>query len=167
MKLRINSIALAFALIATSGVLALGQGKNSDPLLALKRAISQASAPALTVTQETALTTLITEYRDSLPDYDDEAIETANELLDAAILAGDLAAAQVQITAITTRTVQLQDTLLVADAKLAIGAIEVLKGGGQYTPLVTKYGTDRVLQLVKFPVSRGAGSGPVDGGGRR
>ena len=56
--------------------------------------------------------------------------------------------------------------LLGGDHSLAIGSIAVLKSGGQYDSLVTKYGTDRLLQLVTLtgPVA-GPGDGP--GAGRR
>ena len=158
----LKSIALSCVLVLGSATMALGQGRTPDPLAALKRAISQASAPALSTAQETALTTLITEYRESLPNDEEETIATAREALDAAILAGDLAAAQVQITIIASRVAQIQDARMVAEAKLAIGSIAVLKSGGQYTPLVTKYGTDRVLQLVTL-----SGPGDRPGGGRR
>lgn len=162
----LTSTAILLALILTTSAVTFAQRKPTDPLAPLKRAISQASAPALSTTQETALTTLITEYRDSLPDERDELIESAREALDAAVIAGDLAAAQTQITVITARVSQLQDARMTAEAKLAIGSIAVLKTGGQYDPLVTKYGTDRLLQLVTLT---GPASGPGDGpvGGRR
>ena len=166
MNRKFNSTIIIVALILASAAVAFAQRKTPDPLAPLKRAISQASAPALSQTQETALTTLITEYRDSLPDERDETIENAREALDAAILAGDLAAAQVQITTISTQVAQLQDARMVAEAKLAIGSIAVLKSGGQYDPLVTKLGTDRLLQLVTLTAPlAGPGEGP--GGGRR
>jgi len=162
----LNSTAILVALLLASSAVTFAQRKAPDPLAPLKRAISQASAPALSAAQETALTTLITAYRDSLPDDRDELLESAREALDAAVLAGDLAAAQIQITIITTRVSQLQDARMTAEAKLAIGSIAVLKSGGQYDPLVTKYGTDRLLQLVTLtgPVA-GPGDGP--GAGRR
>lgn len=166
MKRSFNSSIVLVVLILASTAVAFAQRKTPDPLAPLKRAISQASAPALSATQETALTTLITQYRDSLPDERDETIENARESLDAAILAGDLAAAQVQITIISTRVSQLQDARMVAEARLAIGSIAVLKSGGQYDLLVTKYGTDRLLQLVTLTAPlAGLGDGP--GGGRR
>ena len=166
MNRRLTSTAILLALILTTSAVTFAQRKPTDPLAPLKRAISQAAAPALSATQETALTTLITEYRDSLPDERDELIESAREALDAAVIAGDLAAAQTQITVITTRVSLLQDARMTAEAKLAIGSIAVLKAGGQYDPLVTKYGTDRLLQLVTLtgPISS-PGDGP--GGGRR
>lgn len=157
-------VALGMIVISTAGVFA--QGRPQDPLAPLKRAISQASAPTLSPAQEAALTTLINAYKTALPEESDEVIEAAREAYDAAILAGDLAAAQVQATILTTRGAQLLDARLQATAQLSIGSIAVLKSGGQYDPLITKYGTDRVLHLVSLQdVRGGVGGGP--GGGRR
>jgi len=166
---RTRKMMMTLGMVVIGAVGVFAQGRPQDPLAPLKRAISQASAPTLSPAQEAALTTLINEYKAALPDESDEVIEAAREAYDAAILAGDFAAAQVQATTLTTRGAQLLDARLQATARLSIGSIAVLKSGGQYNPLVTKYGTDRVLQLVSLQDARGGiGGGPGGpGGGRR
>lgn len=162
-KFGVIAFSLFFLIVGATSSFA--QGRTTDPLAGLKRAISQAGAPALSTAQETALTTLLTDFRNAAPDGPDDALETAQDALQAAIVAGDLAAAQVQITIITTRTAQLQDARLQSQAKLSIAIIAILKTGGQYDLLVTKFGVDRVLGLIGGGENRGFGDGP--GGGRR
>ena len=141
-------IAFSLFVLIAGATSSFAQGRPTDPFAGLKRAISQAGAPALSATQEAALTTLLTDFRNAAPDAPDDALETAQDALQAAIIAGNLAGAQVQITIITTRTAQLQDARLQSQAKLGIGFIAVLKTGGQYDLLVAKYGIDRVLGLL-------------------
>ncbi len=162
-------VIFSLTLIAATAAISYAQGgRQSDPFASLKRAIAQAGAPALSTTQETALTALVTEFQTALPDEGaDDSLETAREAYDAAIIAGDLAAAQVQITIITTRMAQLQDARMQAQAGYAIAAITVLKSGGQYDPLVAKYGTDRVISLVMQLTGRGGQGIDGPGGGRR
>lgn len=162
-------LVLSMSLLVAGSMIGLAQGgRNSDPFAGLKRAMAQAGAPALSATQETALTTLITEFKAGLPtEGGDDVLETAREAYEAAILAGDLAAAQVQITTITTRSAQLQQARMEAEAKFGIAAIAILKAGGQYDPLVAKYSADRVLSLVLQLAGRGGPGGDGPGGGRR
>jgi hypothetical protein len=138
------------------------QGQTRDPLGALKRAITQASAPALTTQQETDLTALITAFKATLPAEEDATLEAAREAFDAALLAGNLATAQTQATAIATRQAQLSDARLKAVAKFVIDALTILKNGGQFAALQTKFGDERTLHLVESL----AGGGGL-GGGRR
>lgn len=164
---QIKAVALAMLVLVVATSLALAQGRTADPYAALKRALTQAAAPALSTAQETALTTLVNEFKAALPDEDDEVLDNAREAYDAAIIAGDLAAAQAQITIITTRTAQLQDARMQAQVKFSIGALGVLRTGGQYDLLVAKYGSDRVLGMITLLTARG-GKGPDGpGDGRR
>jgi len=160
-----NIAVLMFCVIIGGASVTLANNVSQrDPLRSLKRAITEANAPALTTDQETQLNTLITTYKDALPDEPDEALEAAREAFDAAILAGNLTEAQAQAAIIATRTAELTNNKLGAEAAFEIGALAVLKTGGQYDPLVTKYGAERVLALVGSLVGRGFGGGP--GGGR-
>jgi hypothetical protein len=162
-------VTFSLMLIVAAAAISYAQGgRVSDPFTSLKRAITQAGAPALSTTQETALTALVSEFKAALPDEgDDDTLETAREAYDAAIIAGDLAAAQVQITIITTRMAQLQDARMQAQARYAIAALTVLKSGGQYDPLVAKYGSDRAVSLVMQLIGRGGQGSDGPGGGRR
>jgi hypothetical protein len=164
---QLKAMAISMLVLVTASTCVNAQGRPSDPLASLKRSITLAGAPALSTTQETALNSLITEFKNAQPDEADEVLETAREAYDAAIIAGDLSAAQVQITIITTRTAQIQDGRMQEQAKFGIAVLAVLKSGGQYDLLVTKFGSDRVLSLVLQLAVRG-GRGPEGPGeGRR
>ncbi len=134
-------------------------GPTRDPLGALKRAITQASAPVLTAQEETALNALITAFKAAQPTEPDSALETAHEAYEEALIALNLAAAQTQASAIATRQAQLSDARLKAAAKFAIDAQTILKNGGQLTALTTKFGAERTLHLVQSMVGGGFGGG--------
>ena len=152
--------ALAMIVICSAGTLA--QGRQQDPLSRLKRAIWQASAPALSPAQEVALRRLINEYVEALPFEDDEVEEAAEDAFERAILAGDFAAAQVHATTYTNREAQVEYLRKEAIARLGIGSIEVLRSGGQFNPLVRRFGRDRLLELVRFKDVRGYYRGGSD-----
>jgi hypothetical protein len=162
-KLASITALLLCVIIGGASVALANSVAQRDPLRSLKRAITEANAPALTTDQETQLNTLITTYKDALPDEPDAALEAARDAFDAAILAGNLTAAQAQATIIANRTAELTNTKLRAEAAFETAALALLKTGGQYDPLVTKYGAERVLALVGSLVGRGFGGGP--GGG--
>jgi Spy/CpxP family protein refolding chaperone len=160
MKLRMKLTALMLCAITVFTAMAqTPNGPRRDPLGALKRAISEANAPALTTDQETQLNTLITAYKDALPDEPDAALEAARDAFDAAVLAGNLTAAQAQATIIANRTAELTNNKLRAEAVFEIGVLALLKNGGQLDPLVTKFGADRVLGLVDSLIGRSFGGG--------
>lgn len=140
---------------------AFGQSQR-DPLGQLKRAITQANAPTLTSTQESAITALITAYKDAQPDEPDATIEAARDAYVAAILAGKLADAQAQATIIANQSAVLAKNRLDAQAKFDIDVLTILSNGGQLDPLNTKFGADRVLGLVSSLAGPGGG---FDGGG--
>jgi hypothetical protein len=162
MKLHMKLAGIAFLLLNLIVATATAQPAR-DPLRGLKRALTEANAPALTAAQETQLNTLITAYQDTLPDEPDAALEAARDAFDAAVLAGNLAAAQAQAAIIATRTAELTNNKLRAEAQFEIAALALLKSGGQYDPLVTKFGADRVLALVGSLVGHGFGGGPGRG----
>ncbi len=134
-------------------------GPQRDPLRTLRRAITEANAPALTADQETQLTTLITAYQDSLPDEPDTVLEAARDAFNAAVLAGNLSAAQAQATIIANRTAESTNTKLRSKAVFEIGVLAVLRSGGQLDPLVQAYTSERVLGLIDSLVGRSFGGG--------
>src|SRR5215475_1317540 len=103
---RLMTVMVMLICATVSGVImvAAQQRPQRDPLGFLKRAITEANAPALSADQETQLTTLITNLHASRPKGPDETLKAAHTAYNAAILAGDLAAAQAQITIIANRT---------------------------------------------------------------
>lgn len=163
----LQSAILTLCVLAAGTITSLAQGpmgmpqRGYDPLRELKRAINAAQAPALTAQQETDLTALITAYRDSLPSEDaNDALDAAQAAFDKAVLAGDLAAAQTQAAVIATITARFHNNRLVALAKLEIGAIAILKTGGQYQPLVQKFGEGGTLNIIGSLADRAIGRGP-------
>lgn len=155
------SLLLCLMIGSTMAMAQPGQGAQRDPLRALKRAITEASASPLTTDQETQLNTLITNFRSSLPDEGDDVLEAARTALASALIAGDQTAIQAQIAIIANRTAALVTAKLQAEAQFVTGVIAILKTGGQWNLLVLKFGNDRVLGLVQSLAGR-----PFDGGGR-
>jgi hypothetical protein len=164
----IGAIALLLVALSASAIVSLADhGPSREPLSALKRAITAANAPALTAQQETDLTTLITTFKNALPTEPDAALVAAREAYDAAILAGNLTAAQTAATAIATRQAQLSDVRLKAEAAFEITVLANLQTGGQLAPLAVKYDDERILDIVGSLVGHGGGPGGGPGGGRR
>jgi hypothetical protein len=160
-QVRLASIGLLLiCLFSAITITSFADQGTRDPLSGLKRALSQASAAALTTQQETDLTALITAYKAALPDGSDDALEAAREAFDAAILAGDATAAQAQAAIIASRSSALLTARLTAEITFEIGVLASLKSGGQFDALITKYGNDRVLNIVRSL----AGGGGFDGG---
>ena len=159
------------ALCALTGYSAVARAdqnqQSSDPFRFLSRALSEAGAPALTTAEETALNTLITAYENALPDEPDTALEAARTAYRDAILAGNLAAATTQATIIANRTAALTSARLVARAQFEIGVLAVLNSNGQLTLLNTRFGTDRVLEIVDSLVGHGGGGRDEGGDGHR
>ncbi|HKQ73757.1 MAG TPA: hypothetical protein VJ810_08535 [Blastocatellia bacterium] len=157
MRLRFKIVIAAVLLLCAtaSGVItAMAKQKpQRDPLGFLKRAISEAGAPALTSDQETQLNSLIASFRNARPDGPDEALKEAHTAYNNAILAGDLASAQAQATIIANRSAELSNTRLQAHAKFQIDLLNTLKSGGQLDPLKQKFG-DRLSGII----------GSLDGG---
>jgi hypothetical protein len=168
MKTQMKTFTMMVGLLAMSAVMALAQGGHGnsgnstrDPLAGLKRAITAASAPVLTATQETALTALITAYQAALPTSDDAALETARDAYDAAILAGNQTAANTAADQIAARHAVLSAARLKLSAKFSLDVLANLNTGGQLTALNTKFTADRVLQMVRS-LAGGGGFGGRD-----
>lgn len=166
----VRTIVLLLSIITVSVTTSLAQQTQRDPLAGLKRVIMQAGAPALTAQQEADLNTLITNFQNAQPSEPDAALEAARDAFDAAILAGDLAAATAQAAIIATRSAELHNLKLTAEATFEIGVLAVLKSGGQYDTLQQKLGNDRLLALVGSLAGHGFdggfGGGPRGGHGR-
>jgi hypothetical protein len=162
---RFRTTIISLCLLTISVPTAMAQSSTRDPLAGLKRAITQASAPALTAQQEADLTALITAYRDAQPDEPDEALQAAREAYETAILTGDLAAATAQAAIISSRQAALSNARLQARATFQIAVLANLKAGGQFSALQTRLGDDRLLQLVGSLAGGGFG-GPGGGRGR-
>ncbi len=150
--------------VMIAGVTTFAQ-RQHDPLGSLKRAITQAGAPSLTTQQETDLTALITSYRDAQATEPDAALEAARDAFNAAILKGDLAAAQAQSVLIANRSAELTNARLQALAKFEIDVLTILKTGGQLDALSQKFGDDRLLNIVGSLAGHGFGDGPGRGPG--
>jgi hypothetical protein len=147
--------------LAASVVTSLAQTTpQRDALGFLKRAITQANAPTLSAQQETELTALITSFRAAQPDGPDTALETARDAYEAALLAGNAAAAQTAATAIATRQAQLNDARLKAEAQFVIAVFTNLKNGGQFAPLQAKFGDERLLDIVQSLTGHSEGGRP-------
>lgn len=173
MKLQGKLAGIALLMIcAVVGSTTMGMaqsGQTRDPLKGLKRAISDASAPALTSAQEADLNTLITAYQDAQPDEPDAALETARKAFDAAILAGDQTAANAQAVIISNRAAVLSNARLQAEAKFQIAVLAILKAGSQLDALTQKLGADRLLDLVGSLAGHSGGghAGGSGGPGRK
>lgn len=129
---------IALLLCATTGGMAVAMAapaKERNPLAGLSRAINRAGAAALTSDQQAQLNTLIANYQAALPDEEDEALDTAREAYNDAILAGNLTAATAQATIIANRTALTGDRLQ-ARAQFLIGVLAVLRSGGQLDALL-------------------------------
>jgi hypothetical protein len=161
----ISTTILSLCLLTIGMTTALAQPAQRDPLSGLKRAITQASAPALTAQQEADLTALITAYKDAQPDEPDADLQTAREAYDAAVLAGNVTAATAQAAIISSRQAALSNARLVAQATFEIAVLANLKAGGQFTALQTKLGDDRLLALAGSLAGGGGFGGPGGGPG--
>lgn len=142
---------LLLGVFASSTFLALahdgGGPRGGGGVNSLRRALTQANAPALTTDQEAQINTLITTYRNALPDNDD-ALEQARDAFEAAVLAGNTAAAQMQAQNIANLIAAETRARLNAQAQFDIAVLNLLRNGGQLTPLVNTFGNDRVFSLI-------------------
>jgi hypothetical protein len=165
----VRSFALLMCALVGSTVVAVAQPqrpqRERDPLSFLKRALTEASAPALTTAQETQLNALITSFREAQPDGPDEQLDAARTAYNNALLAGDVATATAQAAIIANRSGALLATRLQADTEFKIAVLTVLKSGGQLDALQQKFGAERVLGIVgSLAGGRGFG-GPGGPGG--
>jgi len=164
MKTRKRFVSITVLLLcAITGSTTLALGRNSqqrDPLRGLKRALTEANAPALTSDQETQLNTLITNFQNALPEEPDATLEAARTAFDDAVLAGNLTAAQAQAQVLANRTAELANARLRAEAQFEISALALLKSGGQLDLLTQRFGNDRLLELIGSLVGHSFDGGP-------
>jgi hypothetical protein len=140
-----------------------------DPLTHLKRALSAAGAPALTTQQEDQLNSLITAFQANRPKSGPDAtIQAAQQAYDNAILAGDLAAAQVQVTALANQMTAHMTARLQVEAGLKVQIVNSLKtNGDQLNLLVQHFGAEKVSRMLGMFAGFGRrGPGPDFKGGR-
>ncbi len=138
--------------------------RSADPLRGLKKALEQAGALALTTTQEEQLKTLIQTYRDSQTHEPSEALQAALDAYDAAILAGNQAAANAQAAIIANLRATATNAHLQAEATFKLAVIALLKTNGDQAGLLrTKFGDDGFLRILD---GLAGGHGGGRGGGR-
>lgn len=159
MNSRRNKLMLLFLCIAVCTTAMAQHGRSRDPLTALSRAISAANATALSDSQKTQLTTLVTNFKAAQPTAPDATLDAAENAFYDAILAGNLTAANAQATIISNREAALHNARLQAEAQFLTSALGILKSGGQLDTLIAKFGSDEVLDLVESLIG-GYGHGP-------
>ncbi|HKX27465.1 MAG TPA: hypothetical protein VJ302_07225 [Blastocatellia bacterium] len=152
------SAALACTILVVTTIAMARQQPRPDPLGFLKHVLVEVGAPALTSDQETQLKTLVTNLHTA---QSDETLKTARTAYTDAILAGDLDAAAAQATIVSNRMAELSKTRMQTMAKFQIDVIAVLKNGGQLEPLKSKFGSERLVEMIGHLVG-----GPPLGPGR-
>lgn len=136
-----------------------------DVLGALKHALTEAGAPALSAQQEQQLTDLIETARENQPKGPNEAMETAHRAYDNAIVAGNLAAANAQAAIIAQQISTETSTHLQAEAKIKIDALNILKANAnQMTALTQRFGTAGLSHLLNSLAGGPGGPGGPGGG---
>lgn len=154
---------LVCTLLANLAFGASQQRSARDPLSFLKRALTEANAPALTTDQEAQLTTLITAFKAAQPDEPNQTLLDARTAFAAAVVAGNAAAAQTQAGIIAGLIAGENNTRLLALAKFGTDVTTILKNGGQLDYLVQKLSPERVLSFIESLAGAG---GFGHGGGR-
>jgi hypothetical protein len=155
-----RGVALLGLMIASTMLATAQRGPQGGPLNFLKRALTEAGAPALTAEQEAKLNELSTAMREARQQAGpDEALLAARKAYDAALLNGDLAGAQAQAAIIASRSAELTSKNLQAEAKYFIEVATLLKSGGQWELLKQKFGEERLVRLLGGP-GFGPGRGP-------
>jgi len=141
-----------------------GGPQPPDVLAGLKHALEEAGAPALSSAQETQLEDLIKAFRQSQSQNGpSDAVQAAHHAYDAAILAGNLSAAQSQATIIANALSSATSARLQAQAKFEIDALNVLKtNANQINALLQRVGSAGLTGIL----SGLAGGGPGGPGGR-
>jgi hypothetical protein len=161
MKTRFVLVFLAFVVAAVPVV---GQGRGPGPgfgVDGLNNALAAAGATALTSAQQTAIATLITNFRDSqAPPAQSTTASAARTAYETAILAGDSQTAVSQIPTIANEMAANNKARMTATAGFCIEVIKLLDSG-QLSLLVKQDGISGVVRLVES-----LAGGPGMGGGR-
>lgn len=161
---------LALCVITSSVLRAQGRGfrragmaasATGDPLASLKQALNKAGATALDSSQESALNTLITNFRNSnQPGAPDSSEQTARDAYVNAILAKDATAATTAADNLASLISARQRTMMEAEAGFQIQALSVLNSG-QVAALQSSIGNNGILRELRSL----SGPGPQFGRG--
>jgi len=134
-----------------------------DPLVFLRHALGEAGAAALTSTQEQQLQSLITTFRSNEPKpAQDTTLINARNAYEAAILKGDLNAANSAVTAISGEISKMATARMQAQAQFEIAALKVLTPD-QVNALQNRIGTSGLIGVLR---SMTGGYGMFMRGGR-
>jgi hypothetical protein len=154
----IIALAICAALAATVWGQGRGQGGNA-PLQPLKQALTKVGAAALDSTQEAALQTAITSFRNAnrpaAPDADEKA---ARDNYNSAILAGDNGSAKTAADQLANLMAPRQQARLEAEAAFSIQVLGILHSD-QVTALQNSLGKQGLLRLVTGLAGPGGGFG--------
>ncbi|MFN0107974.1 MAG: hypothetical protein ACKVZH_03900 [Blastocatellia bacterium] len=165
-KTTLKAIFMASMMLCLSVAALAQQRPQFDPLMRLKQALQSANAAALSTAQEDQLKALIQQARDAHPGAPDPALEAAQDALEAAIYAGNQAAADAQAAIIVNLTSTMMGNRLKGHSAFTIQAINVLKANqAQLDALVQKIGSSGVVKLMGSLVGGGFG-GPGGPGGQ-
>ncbi len=130
---------------------------QADPLSRLANILERAGAPALTTDEQTQLTTLITNFRNAnAPQPPSDAVKSAHQNLDNAVLSGDATGAAAQVTVIVSNQSAQTTARMQAQANFAIDVIKILRANGQIDPLLKQFGDAGVVRMA---MSLAAGPG--------
>lgn len=125
-----------------------GPGDGPQPFGAIKRALEEAGAPALSADQESQLAEIARAFHESLP-KPDESLRDAHAALDNAVLAGDTGAAQAAANALAGLQSSQLSARLSAEAAARIQVLNVLKANdAQVTALVQRFGNEGLARLL-------------------
>ena len=140
------------------------KGGTRDSLGGLAKALTDASAPSLTAGQITAINAAAATLKASLTTTASTALTDAHTAYNTAVLAGDTAAANTAAGVISGIHAGRQNAELIAEAKFLTDVITILKNGGQWTNLTTKYTSAQLIRILQM--GRGFGGGGREVGGR-
>ncbi len=157
--MKIRLLMLAFAcLAATLPASAQGRGPGGG-IDGLINALSEAGATTLSTDQQTAITSLITTFRQSQtpPAATASSARTAYET---AIIAGNKEAALAQVSTLSSEVAAANAARLSSVAAFSISVLKVLDTS-QISLLVKQFGTNGVVRLIES-----LAGGPGMGGGR-
>lgn len=140
------------------GPAAAAAQSTRDPLAFLKQALSKAGATALTSDQETALNTLITNFRSANKPTQDPNEQAIRDQYANAILAGNLSTASSYADKLATLLSARQSTMLKAEADFQIQALHILTSG-QVGALETSVGNNGILRVLQSLTRPGPGFG--------
>jgi hypothetical protein len=132
-----------------------------DPLRQLKNALQNAGAPALTTSQETQLTALLTSFRTAnRPTAPDATVQSARRDYQDAVVAGDAAAASKNAAILLTNMADQAAARMKAQTDFTIAAINILRtNGDQLSILAKQVGNAGVVRLVDSLIGGGPGVG--------